>query len=146
MHATPIPTFYNIALFLHMKDKLKLNVRPSTWITPKLTSTLGDQWKEMIEDERNMLCLKWAMNWEEFENDMHLAYLVGSILTRIILAYFWIVKFEKTSRSIQPEQPKVDLDIVVPKERIEIEVDDEFDPLFSKSRSLPQHLKEQLLK
>jgi len=42
----------------------------------------------MIEDERNMFYLRWAMNWEELENDMHLAYLDGSISTRIILAYF----------------------------------------------------------
>ena len=57
----------------------------------------------MIEDERNMLYLEWAMNWEVLENDMHLAYLAGSILARIILAYFRVIKFEKTLRGIHPE-------------------------------------------
>ena len=57
----------------------------------------------MIEDERNMFCLGWAMNWEELENDMHLVYLAGSIPTRIILAYFRIVRFKMTLRGIHPE-------------------------------------------
>jgi len=62
MHATPIATFYNIAWFLHMKDKLNLNVRPLASITSMATSTMEDQWKGMIEEERNMFCLRWATN------------------------------------------------------------------------------------
>ena len=92
-----------------------------------------------------MLCLGWAMNWEELKNDMHLAYLARSIPARIILVYFQIVRFEKSLRSVHLEQPKVDMDIILPKERIEIEVDEQFDPLFAKSKPLLQHLEQLLL-
>jgi len=55
------------------------------------------------------------------------------------------MRFEKGMRGVNLEKPKVDIDIVLLKERIEVELDEEFDPLFTKLKPLLPHLEEQLL-
>lgn len=132
----PILTFYCIAKFIHASDKLGLYTRPTTWVTPKTTCQMEELWATMTKLQRNTFSLGWAMNWEELEDDMHFAYLAGSVPARFVSAYFRITEFEKGLRGYNHEESTSDFDIHLLAKEVRIEMDDEFSSLFDLAKPL----------
>lgn len=81
---------------------------------PKMTNQMQELWEVMSERHRDTFSLGWAMNMEELEDEMHFAYLVGSVPAKVIYAYFRIIEFDRRLRGCNYDESTFDLDIHLP--------------------------------